>query len=350
MEAHALLTGNENYQEKEDRRTTQQLLRALAAPAPGLSLLDSDETLHAGHLFLETRFCSGYKLYWIFLKGNRLHCFRKQTDTKPKRVITVCFAAKTPLTTAEKETMGRQFPDSSAVSSSRILIFSPEHPVSVCAASESELKTWEDRILKQLSANMSAEAFQHRSEISKQLLPIVEQAVAHEIRRAEEFLKDLRIQGLVSPVKTLKQGHLKLLVEKADGQKWKKYYFCLYKRTLAYQADDKSTPKGTIALCTSTVTPTTWGKSHPDTSNNMHDIISQTNQSRGEELMYGFMIQAPFVTYKVKAKHQIAAAQWIEALEISKNVDFATQKAFNENVKRSTGGFVFFLQIIWIVH
>eukprot|EP01098_Paradermamoeba_levis_P013621 TRINITY_DN624_c0_g4_i2.p1 TRINITY_DN624_c0_g4~~TRINITY_DN624_c0_g4_i2.p1 ORF type:complete len:540 (+),score=179.06 TRINITY_DN624_c0_g4_i2:103-1620(+) len=392
----------------EDRTTAERLLTTLATPPPGSSLfLESAETLYAGSLFLETKFFSGYKGYWIILKGNRLHCFKKQTDTKPKRIITICFAAKTPLTMVEKERMGRQFPDSDAVSHSRILIFSPEKPFSICATNDAELKNWEDKIIGELKANMSAEAFQEREEISKQLLPIVERAVAEEIKRAEEFLNELRAQGLASsPHKPLKQGHLKLLIETEENQRWKKYYFSLHRRTLAYQSEDKSKPKGTIALRTSTITPATWARNelhrsksnqnsntnqtpqqqdqtliqltteesnnnnntspnshhqhhhhHPGQSNlnqplTLTTLTSNTiNTTTGGEhtppsspppssdnMYYGFIIRAPFVTYKVRAKHQVAATQWIEALEISKRGDFSSKKHFNENLKRSTEG------------
>eukprot|EP01097_Dermamoeba_algensis_P008185 TRINITY_DN5346_c0_g1_i1.p1 TRINITY_DN5346_c0_g1~~TRINITY_DN5346_c0_g1_i1.p1 ORF type:complete len:313 (+),score=74.91 TRINITY_DN5346_c0_g1_i1:492-1430(+) len=179
-----------------------------------------------------------------------------------------------------------------------------------------------------------------KKKIARTLLPYVEARTREQLRKAELFFDQLKEQGLTGSEKPLKVGHIRM--ENESG-KWKKYYFRLQKKCLEYRSKDKTKAKGLIYLDCVKIIPRKWSRPGPNQPVNAasepYDIsvpLVETQQTAGQKplVYYGFYIQTLYLTYKIRAKHEAATRQWIEAIELA-SIDKITTKEFQDNLRKA---------------
>ena len=81
--------------------------------------------------------------------------------------------------------------------------------------------------------------YDKRTEAARALIPLIDRRYAEETKRAEEMMKCLMDQGLLSnPKPPLKQGYLWMAID-GDMSDWKKLYFTLETDFLNYRHSKK---------------------------------------------------------------------------------------------------------------
>ena len=128
-------------------------------------------------------------------------------------------------------------------------------------------------------------------------------------------------------LQTLAKGGLSKKLEKEKGGKlemerregvWKEYYFMLHKGTLYYFISSKHPPKGRISC------------------RNKKTIIHEGDPIGTMQSNNSFTIKTPIGCFHLRAKHQSALREWIDALENSRScnqknsVPVTTQKILDD--------------------
>jgi len=233
-----------------------------------------------------------WTLYRIILNGNNLYYFSDSTSKRPRGIISVSFISQK-LVTTEAHLLEIKNPE---VSQHHLMVFSPNRLDFFAAPTNEDLDKWYNAMSKIINESMTTQEISLRENVLQELLPLLAQKSSQDVEKIILMIAELEHSGFVKGrVRKDRTGNLEMWLD--DEEKWAKYYFVLQNKCLYYYKTSKAPPKGIITL---QFTTTSEDEDGPN----------------GED--FCFRLRTPLSSFILKAKHQVAMEEWIDAIEVAK--------------------------------
>ncbi|KYR00096.1 hypothetical protein DLAC_03242 [Tieghemostelium lacteum] len=255
-----------------------------------------------GELLKKSRFTSGWKKYYFALNGNNLYYYKYKGAKKPKGIISISFITP-PIILSEKNLVDIK---SAHVSNYQIQLYSQKRIDQLCALSNEDFEKWNDVFQNLMRTNLETDDYENRLSAWNQVYPLFDKKSELELDRLLLLLAEIDSYSthLINKAKKEKTGNLLMMEEDDESGKvtWKNYYFALLDKCLYYYKSSKLPPQGVITLKYTDIT------------------ICNVNESNvNYDLSHSFKLSTPLSVFILKAKHQVAMEDWVNALDFSKS-------------------------------
>lgn len=255
---------------------------------------DRTDNRMTGYMYKRQRkYPHKWVLFRVVLNGNNLYYFADATSKRPRGIISVSFVSQK-LQTTEAHLLEIKNPE---VSKHYVMIFSPNRLDLFAAPSNEELDQWYTSLVRIINESLTKQEVSFRENVLQELLPLLAQKSSQDVERIMLMISELEHSGFSKgKVKKDRTGNMEMWLE--DEEKWGKFYFVLQNRCLYYYKTSKAPPKGIITLQFTT-------------------IETETEAPGGTP--YCFRLRTPLSNFILKAKHEVAMEEWINALEAAKS-------------------------------
>lgn len=231
-------------------------------------------------------------LFRLVLNGNNLYYFPDATSKRPRGIVQVSFVSQRLLTT-EAHLLEIKNPE---VSKYHLMVFSQNRLDLFAASTNEELDQWYQALSKVIKESLSPEEVNFRENVLQELLPLLSQKTSQDVEKIILMIAELEHSGFVKGrIKKDRTGNLEMWLE--DEEKWSKYYFVLQNKCLYYYKTSKAPPKGIITLQFTTM---------------------EQEEEAPKGAQFAFRLKTPLSSFVLKAKHQVAMEEWMNAIEAAK--------------------------------
>jgi len=231
-------------------------------------------------------------LYRIILNGNNLYYFNDSTSKRPRGIISISFISQK-LVTTEAHLLEIKNPE---VSQHHLMVFSPNRLDFFAAPTNEDLDKWYSSMSKIINESLTSQEINFRENVLQELLPLLSQKSSQDVEKIILMIAELEHSGFVKGrVKKDRTGNLEMWLD--DEEKWVKYYFVLQNKCLYYYKTSKAPPKGIITLQFTTTSDDEEGPNGED---------------------FCFKLRTPLSSFILRAKHQVAMEEWIDAIDTVK--------------------------------
>lgn len=227
-------------------------------------------------------------LFRVLLNGNTLYYYNDATSKRPRGIVSISFISQKLLTT-EAHLLEINNPE---VSKHHLMVFAQNRLDLFAAPTNEDLDKWYLAISKVVTESLTSQEINFRENVLQELLPLLSQKSSQDVEKIIIMIAELEHSGFVKGrVKKERTGNLEMWLE--DEETWVKYYFVLQNRCLYYYKTSKAPAKGVITLRFTTT--------------------EEIEGPKGEQ--YCFRLQTPLSSFLLKAKHQVAMEEWVDAIE-----------------------------------
>lgn len=212
----------------------------------------------------------------------------------------VRFVTFSPLTMAEKEAITAA--NLSTDCTERFRVFNPQRSRVIVPAASGDFDQWSSALHSLLETHLDPDDLERRKQLAKEIEPVYERHVEYNQKKGQLILSALSHVGFMENEKKncVRQGVLKM---KSDSGEWRKTFVLLKPFGATYHESGKSYKKGFINLKLARVDASTKSPKR-------------------------FKIITPMATYAFKARHDVDARDWEQAI----NAAAQGQKAYGGSV------------------
>eukprot|EP01091_Cochliopodium_minus_P011843 TRINITY_DN3462_c0_g1_i1.p1 TRINITY_DN3462_c0_g1~~TRINITY_DN3462_c0_g1_i1.p1 ORF type:complete len:469 (-),score=119.94 TRINITY_DN3462_c0_g1_i1:41-1405(-) len=248
-----------------------------------------------GYLLMQKRGTSSWSKFYSRIHGTQFCIYKNERDEKPIIEFDWTWVHKGSFSTREREQIvNSKFLHSSAT---KMQLFSNHNVRTLCATNEEESNKWVETFQQIMKNNISEEQFKKKKEASEELQHLFDKDLEDDMLKSLQVAKILALQGFGQENRVdgaLKQGKLEMYEDYGDiTKRFKPYFFILKNKHLYYNPRKQEHKTGVISLRFSTIEE------------------SDSNQPDHERR---FKITTPMVTYQLRAKHEVAAEEWVKVL------------------------------------
>lgn len=231
-------------------------------------------------------------LFRVILNGNNLYYYNDSTSKRPRGIVSISFISQK-MPTTEAHLLEINNPE---VSKNHLMVFSPNRLDLFAAPTNEDLDKWYLAISKVINESLTSQEVNFRENVLQELMPLLSQKSSQDVEKIIIMIAELEHSGFVKGrVKKERTGNLEMWLE--DEEIWVKFYFVLQNRCLYYYKTSKAPPKGIITLRFTTTV--------------------ECEGPGGEA--YCFKLQTPLSAFTLRAKHQVAMEEWVDAIELIKS-------------------------------
>jgi hypothetical protein len=250
-------------------------------------------------------------LYRCILNGNNLYYFSDATSKRPRGIISVSFISQKMVTT-EAHLLEIKNPE---VSKTHLMVFSPNRLDLFATPTNEELDQWYAAFQRIINESLPPQEINFREGVLQELLPLLSQKSSQDVEKIILMIAELEHSGFVKGrVKKERTGNLEMWLD--DEEEWVRYYFVLQNKCLYYYKTSKAPPKGIITLQYTTI-----------------EAEDEKEAPKGEK--FCFRLRTPLSQFVLKAKHQVAMEEWLDAIDTVKT---GKKKEKGEKEKRDEEG------------